>query len=67
MNYFDLYSSCPDHTIAAAWDYQVKEAAQTPGFAEIFLPRGNELFPRFAACYADLRALPRSARRSQRA
>ena len=26
MNYFDLYSSYPDHTIAAAWDSQVKEA-----------------------------------------
>jgi len=64
MNYFDLYSLNPDHTIAAAWDSQVKEAALTPGFAEIFLPRGSELFPRFAACYAELRALPRSARRA---
>ena len=26
MNYLDLYSSYPDHTIAAAWDSQVKEA-----------------------------------------
>ena len=64
MNYFDLYSSYSDRTIAAAWDSQVKEAALTPGFAEIFLPRGSELFPRFAACYAELRALPRSARRA---
>jgi Putative Ig domain len=64
MNYFDLYSTYPDHTIAAAWDTQVKEAAQTPGLAEIFLPRGSELFPRFAACYAELRALPRGARRA---
>ena len=64
MNYFDQYSSYPDHTIAAAWDSQVKETAQTSGLAEIFLPRGSELFPRFAACYAELSALPRSARRS---
>jgi len=64
MNYFDQYSSYPDHTIAAAWDYQVKEAPQTPGLGEIFLPRGSELFPRFAAWYAELSALPRSARRS---
>ena len=28
MNYFDLYSSYPDHTIAAAWDSQVKEVGQ---------------------------------------
>ena len=26
MNYFDLYSSYPDRTIAAAWDSQIKEA-----------------------------------------
>ena len=64
MNYLDLYSSYPDHTITAAWNTRVKEAAQTPGLAEIFLPRGSELFPRFAACYAELSALPRSARRS---
>ena len=25
MNYFDLYSSYPDRTIAAAWDSQVKK------------------------------------------
>ena len=29
MNYFDLYSSYPDRTIAAAWDSQVKEADNT--------------------------------------
>lgn len=41
MNYFDLYSSYPDHTIAAAWDVQVKEAAQTPGLGEILQWRGK--------------------------
>src|SRR5262245_23323880 len=60
MNYFDLYSSYPDRTIAAAWDSQVKEADTTPWLTEC---RG-ELFTRFAACYAELRALPRSARRA---
>jgi len=64
MNYFDLYSSYPDHTIAAAWDAQLAEAAQTPWFKEILLRRGTELFPRFAACYTELRVLPRSARRA---
>ena len=34
MNYLDLYSSYPDHTIAAAWDSQVKEADKNPWLAE---------------------------------
>jgi Putative Ig domain len=64
MNYFNPYSSYPDHTIAAAWDSQVKEADHTPWLAETLTEYGGELFPRFAACYAELRALPRGARRS---
>ena len=63
MNYLDLYSSYPDHTIAAAWDSQVKEVDKTSWLAET-KAYGDELFARFAACYADLRALPRSARRA---
>ena len=64
MNYFDLYSSYPDPTIAAAWDSQVKEATRLPWLAEQLSERESELFARFAACYAELRALPRSARRA---
>lgn len=64
MNYFDLYSSYPDRTIAAAWDAQVAGAEQTPWLKELLLRRGSELFPCFAACYAELRALPRGARRA---
>jgi hypothetical protein len=64
MNYFDLYSSYPDRTIAAAWDSQVKEADKTPWLAGTLNECGDELFARFAACYAELRALPRSARRA---
>jgi hypothetical protein len=64
MNYFDLYSSYPDRTIAAAWDSQVKEADKTPWFARTLTESNDELFARFAACYAELRALPRSARRA---
>jgi hypothetical protein len=64
MNYFDLYSSYPDHTIAAAWDSQVKEADNTPWLAGTLTECGGELFTRFAARYAELRALPRSARRA---
>jgi Right handed beta helix region/FG-GAP-like repeat len=64
MNYFDLYSSYPDRTIAAAWDSQVKDADKTPWLAGTITEYGDELFGRFAACYAELRALPRSARRA---
>jgi hypothetical protein len=63
MNYFDLYSSYPDRTIAAAWDSQVKEA-DNAWLASTLTECGGELFARFAACYAELRALPRSARRA---
>ena len=64
MNYFDLYSSYPDRTIAAAWDSQVKEADNTPWLAGTLTECGGELFARFATCYAELRALPRGARRA---
>jgi hypothetical protein len=64
MNYFDLYSSYPDRTIAAAWDSQVKEADATPWLADTLTECGDELFARFAACYAELRTLPRSVRRA---
>jgi hypothetical protein len=64
MNYFDLYSSYPDRTIAAAWDSQVKEADNNPWLACTLTECGGDLFARFAACYAELRALPRGARRA---
>jgi hypothetical protein len=63
MNYFDLYSSYPDQTITAAWYSQVAQAEQTPGLKEVLLRGGSELFPHFAVCYAELRALSRGARR----
>jgi hypothetical protein len=64
MNYFDLYSSYPDRTIVAAWDSQLAETRHVPWFKELLLRSASELFPRFAVCYADLRALPRGARRA---
>ena len=64
MNYFDPYSAYPDRTIAAAWDAQVKEADKTPWLVGTLTECGGELFSRFAACYAELSALPRSARRA---
>jgi hypothetical protein len=46
MNYFDRYSSYPDHTIAAAWDSQVKETDNR--LAGTLTERGDQLFARFA-------------------
>ena len=64
MKYFDLYASYPDYTIAAAWDSQSKEADKIPSLVDTLTQCEIELYPRFAACYAELRALPRSARRT---
>ena len=64
VNYFNFDSSCSDETVVAAWDSQVKAAGETPWLAELLRWRGSEFFPRFAACYAALRALPRNARRA---
>ena len=61
MNYFQTYSLSPDEAIIAAWDSQLAEAADTPCPAEALTAQSSELFPRFAACYAQLRALPRGA------
>ena len=41
-----------------------KKRTRLPWLAENLATRESELFSRFAACYAELRALPRSARRA---
>jgi hypothetical protein len=64
MNYLDLYSSYPDRTITTAWNSQVKEADENPWLNEALRRCGDDLFARFASCYADLHALPRGARRA---
>ena len=64
MNYFNLDSSFPDRTIAAVWDSQVKEANKTPWLFDTLTECGGELYSRFRASYAELRALPRGARRA---
>jgi hypothetical protein len=63
MNYFDLYSSYPDHAVTAAWESQLTDAAETPWLEKLLLERAGEFFPRFATCYRELRALPRGTRR----
>jgi len=64
MNYFDPYPLAADKSIVMAWDSEVARAAQTPWLAEALARAGSDLFPRFADCYAQLRALPRGARRA---
>ena len=64
MNYFHPYPLHVDDTVTAAWKSQFTEAAKTPRLAEILAQRSAELFPRFAAAYSELLALPRGARRA---
>src|SRR5512147_82977 len=64
MNYLDLYSSYPDRTITSAWDAQLRYGSKNPWLNEALRRCGNELFARFAACYSELRALPRGTRRA---
>lgn len=64
MNYFSPFSLSADETVLAAWDSQVAQASEDPFLAEALAQAGSEMLPRFAACYAQLRALPRGARRT---
>jgi parallel beta-helix repeat protein len=64
MNYFQAYLPSLDEAIVAAWDSQLAEAAEAPWLAKSLAAKSAELFPRFAARYAELRALPRGARRA---
>jgi hypothetical protein len=64
MNYFQPYPLGTDDSVASAWESQVKELAKTPWLAHALAECASDLFPRFAACYAQLCSLPRSARRA---
>ncbi|MBI3797295.1 MAG: hypothetical protein HY268_10065, partial [Deltaproteobacteria bacterium] len=48
-----------DACIRAAWQTQVAVARQTPGLLPTLVRQRQELLPRFAAAYRQLRALPR--------
>src|SRR5690242_18918836 len=63
MNYLDLYSSYPDQTIVAAWNRVVRAAENIPALAAALMHCRDDIFSRFADVYAELRALPRGARR----
>ncbi len=64
MDYFQAYSVSLDNTVIAAWESQVVELANAPGFGAIIAAEGAKLLPRFAAYYTRLRTLPRGARRA---
>ena len=53
-----------DASALAAWQEQVASASKIPWLSRLFAQRGDELFPRFAASYEELRALPRRTRRA---
>src|SRR2546425_6440691 len=53
-----------DARVQAAWQTQVAAAANAPGLLPALVQRRQELLPRFAACYTQLRALPRRVRRA---
>lgn len=64
MNYFQPYALSFDETIVAAWDSQIADLETMPEAAALVCRDRSKLFPRFAASYARLRALPRGARRA---
>jgi Right handed beta helix region len=51
-------------SVLAAWYEQVATASKMPLLSRLFAQSGDELFPRFAASYEELRALPRRTRRA---
>src|SRR5437762_456005 len=48
----------------AAWQEQVATAVKTPGLLPALVQHRQELLPRFATYYTQLRALPRRVRRA---
>ncbi|HEY6198477.1 MAG TPA: right-handed parallel beta-helix repeat-containing protein, partial [Candidatus Binatia bacterium] len=64
MNYFQSYSLPADAGVVAAWDSEIARAKEVPPLARLIAERGAELYPEFAKRYAEVRALPRSARRA---
>jgi hypothetical protein len=50
--------------VLAAWGEQVAMASKMPLLSRLFVQCGDELFPRFAASYEELRTLPRRTRRA---
>jgi hypothetical protein len=60
------YNTCPpsaDENIVAAWDSQLRRI-KIHFIEQVLADHGQVLFQRFASSYAELRALPRAARRA---
>jgi len=53
-----------DARVRAVWQEQVATAVNSPGLLPTLVKQRQELLPRFAACYTQLRALPRRVRRA---
>ena len=50
--------------VRAAWQAQLAATGTLPGLVPALVRHRHELFPRFAAYYTQLRALPRRVRRA---
>ena len=57
-------TSILESDVVAAWQEQMAAAVKTPGLLPELMRRRDELLPRFAAYYTQLRALPRRVRRA---
>ena len=55
---------CGDQDILSAWQEGIAEAARSPVLLRQVERQGEQLPPRFAAQYTQLRALPRRVRRT---
>ena len=64
MRYLRPNVSEGDTGVLAAWGEQVAMASRMPSLSRLVVQCGDELFPRFAASYEELRTLPRRTRRA---
>jgi hypothetical protein len=63
MDYFRSHALSSDDGIVAAWE-SVATTEEIPSLRQVIAARGAELFPEFSKRYAEIRALPRNARRA---
>jgi hypothetical protein len=63
MHYYNVCPPSADENLVAAWDSQLRQL-KTSWIEQLIAERGQDLFQRFASSYAELKALPRGARRA---
>jgi len=61
---YSRFTPTLDARIRAVWQTQLAATVKIPGLLPELMRCRSELFPRFAACYTQLRALPRQVRRA---